>query len=317
MPETVAEILNAYRTGDATPADIVARSFARLRAHDDPAMFISLREEKDVIAEAQALARRRRQNAAALRHSGRGEGQYRRRRPADHRRLSGFSLSPKQGRHRGGAAARSGRAHSRQDQSRSVRDRARRRALALRHRRAICSTTSSFPADRAPARRSPSAPASCRWRSAPIPRDRAACPPPTVTLSGLKPSLGLGFDRWRRSGLPHARLRLGLRADRRRCDDGAQRRSPGPTTPIRIRGRAPCGAVGAVAGRVRLGVPSRRPAPVLRRSESRPPPMTRLWPSLPTLGADLSRWIWSRSTKRRGCFTRAHGSPSATSPPKI
>ena len=57
VPETVAEILKAYHAGDATPADIVARSFARLRGHDDPAMFISLRDEKDVIAEAQALAR--------------------------------------------------------------------------------------------------------------------------------------------------------------------------------------------------------------------------------------------------------------------
>ena len=57
MPETVAEILKAYRTGDGTPPDIVARSFARLRAHDDPAMFINLCDEKDVIAEAQALAR--------------------------------------------------------------------------------------------------------------------------------------------------------------------------------------------------------------------------------------------------------------------
>ena len=56
MPETVAEILDACRTGDATPADIVRRSFARLRAHDDPAMFISVREERDVIADAQALA---------------------------------------------------------------------------------------------------------------------------------------------------------------------------------------------------------------------------------------------------------------------
>ena len=52
MPETVAEILNAYRAGDATPADIVARSFARLRAHNDPAIFIALRDEKDVMAEA-------------------------------------------------------------------------------------------------------------------------------------------------------------------------------------------------------------------------------------------------------------------------
>ncbi len=58
MAETVAEILHAYRTGAATPADIVKRSFARLRAQDDPAMFISLREESDVLAEAQALAGR-------------------------------------------------------------------------------------------------------------------------------------------------------------------------------------------------------------------------------------------------------------------
>ena len=57
MTETVAEILDAYRSGAATPADIVTRSFARIRAHDDPAIFITLREEKDVLAEAQALAR--------------------------------------------------------------------------------------------------------------------------------------------------------------------------------------------------------------------------------------------------------------------
>ena len=55
VTETAAEILDAYRSGAATPADIVARSYARIRAHDDPAMFITLREEKDVLAEAQRL----------------------------------------------------------------------------------------------------------------------------------------------------------------------------------------------------------------------------------------------------------------------
>jgi allophanate hydrolase len=55
VTETVAAILEAYRNGKATPADIVARSFARIRAHDDPAIFITLREEKDVAAEARAL----------------------------------------------------------------------------------------------------------------------------------------------------------------------------------------------------------------------------------------------------------------------
>jgi allophanate hydrolase len=57
VTETVAEILDAYRAGAATPEDIVARSFARIRAHDDPAVFITLREEAEVRAEAAALAR--------------------------------------------------------------------------------------------------------------------------------------------------------------------------------------------------------------------------------------------------------------------
>ena len=52
MTETVAEILEAYRSGAMTPPEIVARSFARIRAHDDPAMFITLRTEKEVFAEA-------------------------------------------------------------------------------------------------------------------------------------------------------------------------------------------------------------------------------------------------------------------------
>jgi allophanate hydrolase len=53
--ETVAEIAQAYRTGAATPAGIMARSFARLRACNDPAIFISLRDEKDALAEAHAM----------------------------------------------------------------------------------------------------------------------------------------------------------------------------------------------------------------------------------------------------------------------
>jgi allophanate hydrolase len=54
--ETIAEILDAYRDARATPRDIVARSYARIRALDDPAVFISLRDEKDALAEAESLA---------------------------------------------------------------------------------------------------------------------------------------------------------------------------------------------------------------------------------------------------------------------
>ncbi len=57
MTETVAEILAAYRCGAATPVDIVARSYARIAALNDPAIFITLRKEEDVASDAQALMR--------------------------------------------------------------------------------------------------------------------------------------------------------------------------------------------------------------------------------------------------------------------
>jgi allophanate hydrolase len=60
--ETVAEILDAYRAGRVTPSEIVARSYARLRALNDPAIFIALRDEADAVAEAETLA------AAGKRH---------------------------------------------------------------------------------------------------------------------------------------------------------------------------------------------------------------------------------------------------------
>ena len=57
MTETITEILQAYRNGATTPAEIVARNYARIRAHGDPAMFITLRDEKEVAADAQLLGR--------------------------------------------------------------------------------------------------------------------------------------------------------------------------------------------------------------------------------------------------------------------
>ena len=41
------------------PAQTVARSFKRIRDYDDPALFISLRDEKEAIAEAESLAARK------------------------------------------------------------------------------------------------------------------------------------------------------------------------------------------------------------------------------------------------------------------
>ncbi len=56
VTETVAAIVAAHRAGTMTPAQTVARSYQRIRDHNDPAVFISLRDEKDALAEAQALS---------------------------------------------------------------------------------------------------------------------------------------------------------------------------------------------------------------------------------------------------------------------
>ena len=56
MTETIAEIVAAHRAGAMTPAQTVARAYQRIRDHNDPAVFISLRDEKDALAEAEALS---------------------------------------------------------------------------------------------------------------------------------------------------------------------------------------------------------------------------------------------------------------------
>jgi allophanate hydrolase len=55
VTETVAAIVAAHRAGTLSPAQTIARSFQRIRDHNDPAIFISLRDEKEALAEAEAL----------------------------------------------------------------------------------------------------------------------------------------------------------------------------------------------------------------------------------------------------------------------
>lgn len=55
MTETVASILAAHLDGTMTPAQTVTRTFQRIRDHNDPAIFISLRNEAEAVAEAEAL----------------------------------------------------------------------------------------------------------------------------------------------------------------------------------------------------------------------------------------------------------------------
>ncbi|MFB6446590.1 allophanate hydrolase [Bradyrhizobium sp. 1AS5L] len=59
QPETIAAIVAAHRAGTLTPAQTIARTYQRIRDRNDPAIFISLREETDAIAEAERLAARK------------------------------------------------------------------------------------------------------------------------------------------------------------------------------------------------------------------------------------------------------------------
>ena len=56
MPETVAAMVRAHRAGKIAPEQTLARSFARIRARADAAIFISLRDEGEALAEARRLA---------------------------------------------------------------------------------------------------------------------------------------------------------------------------------------------------------------------------------------------------------------------
>jgi allophanate hydrolase len=55
VTETVAAIVAAHRAGTVSPAQTVARSYLRIRNYNDPAVFISLRNEKEAVAEAEGL----------------------------------------------------------------------------------------------------------------------------------------------------------------------------------------------------------------------------------------------------------------------
>ena len=57
-PLTLADYRAAYLRGTLTPTRAVADFFARVAAHDDPAIFIALRGEDDLLAEARALEAR-------------------------------------------------------------------------------------------------------------------------------------------------------------------------------------------------------------------------------------------------------------------
>lgn len=65
MVRSVAEILAGHRNGTIAPAETIKRCYERIRALADPGIFIALRDEGDVLAEANALSGERAKGALA------------------------------------------------------------------------------------------------------------------------------------------------------------------------------------------------------------------------------------------------------------
>ena len=57
MNTTISALVDAHRGGATSPEATIAECYARIRAHNDPAVFISLRDERDALAEARAARR--------------------------------------------------------------------------------------------------------------------------------------------------------------------------------------------------------------------------------------------------------------------
>ena len=309
MTETVAAIVAAHRAGTMTPAQTVARSYQRIRDHNDPAVFISLRDEKDALAEAEAPDAKGCRAASASWRAGRRQGQYRRAGHADHRRLPGLLLHAGAGFDGGGETARGRRHHHRQDQSRSVRDRPRRRPLALRHSRQSDPRRSDsgrieFGIGGRGFRRAGAAGARHRHRRQ---RPRAG-DAQQHRRTEAEPRADL--ERRPGAGLPDARLHLGVLADRRRRDDGAD--GDGGR---RWRRSVLARPAARRDDRVSRPTPARRaaqrPADLLRRQRLG----EGLWRGARSAGPrSAPRWsnsISNRSTRPRGCSTKDRGSPSA------
>ena len=214
QPCTIAEIVHAHRSGRSTPEATVVRCFARIRAHGDPAIFICLRDEADALAEAKSLASTGDSNGTlwgvpvAIKDNIDVKGL-----PTT-AACPAFAYEPSCRRNGRCAAAAGRRYRHRQNQSRPVRDRARRRALALW--RAAQSVRSEAHSGR------------IELGLGGCGRGRPGSAGARHRHGGLRPRAGGAqqyrrpqaeprsrLDRGRRAGLPHARLRVGVRAHRR------------------------------------------------------------------------------------------------------
>ena len=227
MTDSLATLCAAHASGKAATATI-EETYARIARHNDPALFIALRPKPEALAIASRL-----------------EGAGREGKPLfgapfvvkDNIDVAGlpttaacpaFAYQPEHRRSSSRELERRRGDRDRQDQPRSVRDRPRRRAFALRRPAQRVAAPTSFPAARAQARRRRSAQASSPFRSAPTRPDLGGSGGPQRDRR-IETLARRAFCVRGRAGLPHARHDLDLRARRRRRRSRCSRRRA-PTT---------------------------------------------------------------------------------------
>ena len=184
--------LHAAYAGGLDPARVVEQVFDAIDKAADPGIFISLVDRKAARKAARKLGPLRRRlpsRCGASRSPSRTTSTWRGCRPR--RRRPAFAYTPKANATRWSGSSPPARYH-RQDQPRPVRDRPRRRAHALSGAAQRLRSRRSCRAGRARARPWRWRAGSCRSRSAPTRRARAACRPASTTSSGSS-------RRWARS----------------------------------------------------------------------------------------------------------------------
>ena len=282
-----------------------SRSLQRIRDHGDPAIFISLRDEAEAIAEAEALTAKGNTSLPlfgvpfAVKDNIDVAGL------ADHRGLPGVRVHAGAGRQpvarlidagaivigktnldqfaTGLVGVRSPYGIPQQPVIRDLVSGGSVRARRLRSRRArpLALGTDTAGSGRVPAMFN--------------------------NIVGLKPTSGC-VDRRRRAGLPHARLRLDLRAHRRRRLTRFTS-WPATTTPIPF-ARPRFGPVTGFPAGIRLGVPRKGQLQFFGDTGAEAC-ATRRSRASQTLGGTPVESISSRSTRPRGCSTKARGWRSA------
>jgi hypothetical protein len=293
-PSTIAALLDAHRTGAASPETTIAACYARIRAHDDPAIFITLRDEAGARDEAKALAANG--NTAlplygvpvAIKDNIDVKGMPTTAACPD------FAYQATKdatcvARLRGAGAIVVGKTNLDQFATGLVGVRSPYGVPKNVFNPALIpGGSSSGSAVAVGAGLVPLALGTDTAGSGRVPAGLS-------NIVGLKPSLGLV-----------SRSRSTMRSPHSRC-------WPGPTPPTPIRGRAPSArsAPSPPASGSACRCRAKGYSSVTRH---RPLPMKPRWPASPRSARALSRSTSSPSTKPRGCFTRGRGSPSATSP---